>query len=139
MMQNARRILVDNGYTCVVMKDDFCFTSKQRGVKPLLELIDSSNDCEGAAAADKVVGKAAAFLYLLLGVKAVYADVISEYAVAVLQKRGVLVDYTTLVPMIKSRDGSGFCPMEQATLAVEDEKNALEVIRETLSRLTKNN
>ena len=139
MMQGARKILVDNGYTCVVTKDDFCFTSKQRGVKPLLELIDSSNDCKGAVAADKVVGKAAAFLYVLLGVKAVYADVISEHAFAVLQRNGILVDYTELVPMIKNRDGSGFCPMEQATLAVTDEKIALEVIRDTLSRLTKNN
>ncbi len=139
MMQKARQLLFDNGYTCVVIKDDFCFTSKQRGVKPLLELIDGSNDCSGAVAADKVVGKAAAFLYVLLGVKEIYADVISEHAITVLQEKGILVEYRTLVPMIKNRDGSGFCPMEQATLTVVNEKIALEVIKETFRNLSKSN
>ena len=135
MILRARQMLVDNGYTCVVIKDNFCFTSNQRGVKPLLELMESNADVSGGVAADKVVGKAAAFLYVLLGIKELYADVLSELALDVLQKNEISVTYGALVPMIKSRDGKGFCPMEQATLAVNDEKVALEVIKNTVKAL----
>lgn len=139
MISKAKEILVENGCTCVVIKGDFCYESKQRGVKPLLALIDGECDVRGGSAADKVIGKAAAFLYILLGVKEIYADVISEPAIETLRKGGISVEYREQVPMIRNRDGSGFCPMEQATLKVEDEKIALEVIRETLRDLTKNN
>ena len=135
MILRARQTLVDNGYTCVVIKDGFCFTSNQRGVKPLLELIESNADVSGGVAADKVVGKAAAFLYALLGVKELYADVISELALEVLQKNGISVTYGTLVSMIKSRDRKGFCPMEQATLTVDNKNVAFEVIKNTAKAL----
>ena len=139
MISKAKKILVENGCTCVVIKGEFCFESKQRGVKPLLALIDEERNVCGGVAADKVIGKAAAFLYILLGIKEIYADVISEPAIELLHKSGISVEYGERVPMIRNRDGSGFCPMEQATLMVEDEKIALEVIRETLRSLTKNN
>ena len=135
MISRAQQLLFDNGYTCVVIKDEFCFTSQQRGVKPLLELLDNKICVSGGIAADKVVGKAAAFLYALLGVKEIYASVLSELALDILQKNGISVEYGELVPMIKSRDGKGFCPMEQATLNVDDKYIALEVIKDTLNNL----
>lgn len=135
MIEEVREMLADNGYTCVVLKNGFCFTSEARGVKPLLELIDNGADVAGGVAADKVVGRAAAFLYVLLGVKAIYADVISESAYSVLNGKGIFVEYGLMVPAIRSRDGKGFCPMEQATLGVEDGESALQLIRDTLKRL----
>ena len=72
MINRAKEILVENDCTCVIIKGDFCFESKQRGVKPLLELIDAGYDVSCGVAADKVVGKAAAFLYILLGIKEIY-------------------------------------------------------------------
>lgn len=135
MIDKVKRRLLDDGYTCVVVKNDFCFTSRARGVKPLLELIDSKADVKDGVAADKVIGRAAAFLYVLLGVRAIYADVISEPAREVLLKAKICLEYQSLVPAIRSRDGKGFCPMEQATLGVENELLALEVIRDTVRKL----
>ena len=135
MISTSKQMLFDNGYTCVIIKDDFCFTSNQRGVNPLLELLDSKSCVSGGVAADKVVGKAAAFLYVLLCVKEIYAGVLSELALDILQKNGISVEYGELVPMIKSRDGKGFCPMEQATLEIEDACDALEVIKATKKAL----
>ena len=139
MIIKARQLLVDNGYTCVVFKGDFCFTSRQRGVKPLFELIDGEKCVLGGVAADKVVGKAAAFIYVIIGIKELYADVISQSALDTLQKNGIYVEYTELVPMIKSRDGKGFCPMEQATLLLDDKYMALDVIKNTLKALSQKN
>lgn len=55
-------------------------TSTERGVKPLLQWLDGENSVKGFSAVDKVVGRAAAFLYVLLEVKEVYAGVMSEGA-----------------------------------------------------------
>ena len=75
--------------TCVLCKEDIVCTSTERGVKPLLNWLDRGVDLHGFSAADKVVGKAAAFLYVLLGVKEVYAPVMSESAIYTLAGNGV--------------------------------------------------
>ena len=62
----AKKLLEKNGYTCVLIKDEKEIFSFERGVKPLLNFIDKGEDFYGFFVADKVVGKAAAFLYVLL-------------------------------------------------------------------------
>lgn len=132
----ARRILQSGGYTCVLCKGDAVFTDMRRGVRPLLERIDSPTGWQGYSAADKVVGKAAAFLYHLLGVESVYAQVISQPAAAVLVRFGIDVTYDTLVSAIANRDGTGYCPMETAVWDIDDPAQALDAVRLTLSKLS---
>lgn len=43
-------------------KGSTIYISTERGVKPLIDRIDDGTDLQGFSAADKVVGKAAAFL-----------------------------------------------------------------------------
>ncbi|MDE7213593.1 MAG: DUF1893 domain-containing protein, partial [Anaeroplasmataceae bacterium] len=71
------------GNTVCLVKADSSFISQKRGVTPLLEFIESKVDFKGYSAADKIVGKAAAFLYASLGVKEVYAEVLSKEAIPV--------------------------------------------------------
>ena len=86
-------------------------------------------------AADKVVGRAAAFLYVLLGVDEVYALVISESAEQVFQQFGIAYTYNEKVAAIRNRAGDGFCPMEQAVLHIEEPSKALSAIKRRLSEL----
>ena len=72
-LQQARTALAQDGYTCVLCHGSEILTDSRRGVKPLLELLESGSDYTGFSAADKVVGKAAAHLYCLLGISAIYA------------------------------------------------------------------
>lgn len=130
----ALQALTDGDFTCVMCKGETLIESKQRGVAPLLSLLTDKLE-EGFCAADKVVGKAAAFLYALLRVKEVYALVISEPAVQTLKRFGIAVEYEALVPAIRNRTNTGFCPMESAVLAIEDPQEALVAIRQTLERL----
>ena len=74
-LREARRILEEHRMSCVLYRDGTVFESNLRGVAPLMEFLDGSVDVQDFSAADKVVGKAAAFLYCLLDVKEVYADV----------------------------------------------------------------
>ena len=132
---NARALLVEGGYTVVLCRGDVTYTDTRRGVAPLLALLDSATDVAGFDAADKVVGKAAAFLYLRLGVASVYATVISTPAYDLLTANGVTVTYDTLVDAIRNRAGDGYCPMETVTLPLTDPVEAEIAIRKRLAEL----
>ena len=70
-LERAREIFDSGDYTCVLCKGEVTLTSTERGVKPLLNWLDGENVLKGFSAADKVVGRAAAFLYILMEVKEV--------------------------------------------------------------------
>lgn len=135
-LEFARTLLEKENYTCVICRDNDIIIDRRRGVKPLMELLESGKDLHGYSAADKVVGKAAAFLYCLLGVNALHAGVISQPALAVLESAGIQVEYGTLVPAIRNRAGDGFCPMETAVWDLTDPALAPDAIRETLKKLS---
>ena len=112
----VKKLLEENSYTCVLLKDNKEFFSQERGVKPLLNFIDSQEDFSGFFASDKVVGKAASMLYILLNIKELFAEVISEPALEILQTSGIKVFYNNLVKRIENRNKDGFCPMEEVVL-----------------------
>lgn len=133
--EKARSLLAAEGYTCVLCLGDRVLTSRKRGVAPLLELVESGEALNGFCAADKVVGKATALLYRLLGVKAVYADVISDSALQTLYDGGITVIYGEKAPYIINRTGDGRCPMETATADLDDPTLAPEAIKRKLQEL----
>ena len=128
---------LSKGYTCVAYNGETLYTSTQRGVAPLLNWLEEGLCLEDFRVADKVVGKGAAFLYLLLGAKQIYAAVISVPALNVLKSHGVAVTFTTLVPAIANRDHTGYCPIETAVLDCENPEEALVKIRNRLQELRK--
>lgn len=133
----AKDLLAENKRTCVICLKNEVFESSERGVKPLLNFLDSKIDLKGSCAADRVVGAGAAFLYVLLGVREVYAAVLSERAKEVLLKNDISVYFDQLVPKIQNRAKNGFCPIETAVINETDPAAALIKIRETLKELAK--
>ena len=132
-LTKARQLLSEGGYTCVLCKADNIYTSTHRGVKPLMDLLDT--DVTGCSAADKVVGKATALLYCLLGIKCLYAGVISEAAIRVLTDHSIPVQWEHRVAYIQNRAGTGRCPMEMATEHICDPAEAPAAIRNKLKEL----
>ena len=131
----AFNILNEGSYTCVLRRGDITLTDDRRGIRPLMELLESGQDFRHFCAADRVVGKAAAFLYCLLGVRSVYAKVISTPALEVLMRHGVDVYFDEQVSAIRNRTGDGFCPMETAVWNLNDPEKAPDAIREALKKL----
>lgn len=131
----ARALLGEGDYTVALCRGDVTYTDTRRGVAPLLALLDAGTDVAAFAAADKVVGKAAAFLYLRLGVGEVHAGVISTPAYDLLVSHGITTTYDTLVPAIRNRAGDGYCPMETVTLPLTDPIEAETAIRKRLAEL----
>ena len=130
-----RRILEKGGYTCVIANDGHFYTSLLRGVKPLVAFLHSRLNFSGAVAADRVVGRATAFLYVLLGVRAVYAHVISQEALEVLESHNVETAYKNLVPHIINRRKDGICPFEEAVLQISSPTEALVAIEQKMFAL----
>jgi hypothetical protein len=136
-MERAIELLHGGQYTCVLCRGDETYTSTESGIKPLLGWLDSGIDLQGFSAADKVAGRAAAFLYILLGVKKVYADVMSEGAAAVFAEYGIEAASGVCVPNIINRAGTGNCPMEETVKDVDEPGEAERVLREKLLSMRK--
>ena len=120
VLRKAKETLESGGYTCVLTDGTIVYTSKLRGVKPLVQFLESGTIPSGFSAADKVIGRATAYLYVLLGVREVYAQIISEPAAEVLRAKGIHVQYGTLVPNIINRKGDGICPFEAAVMEITE-------------------
>ncbi len=128
----ALELLREEGLTCAVCRGDAVYQSTARGVRPLLDWLDEGAPLNGASAADKVVGTGAAYLYALLGVAEVYAEVVSAAAEKVLKRYGISLHFGTIVPRIRNRTGDGYCPIESAVENATDPQEALTRIRERL-------
>lgn len=135
----AREILQTGDYTCVVCREDTVYTTTLRGVAPLLDWLDDGANLAGFSAADRVVGRGAAFLYCLLKVNAVYARVMSHPAAEVLRAYGIEAYADTFVEGIINRTGSGPCPFEAAVMDIHNAQEALTAIRNKRMQLQKGN
>ncbi len=130
---------LENGYSCAVFKENkLVFSSKESGIKPLLQIISTNTDVLGCKAFDKIVGRAAAMLYVYMGVAGVFANVMSEGAKEVLRANGVSVEYKTLAKKIINRKGDGICPMEAAVEGISTPEKALAAIEIKLTELKQN-
>ncbi len=134
-LEKAVQMLRSRGLTCAFVKGEKVYISKERGVRPLLECYHGNAMEQGFSAADKVVGKAAAFLYVLLGAKEICADVVSRPALDTLHKYDIYVNYGVLADAIRNRTDTGFCPMETAVRDISDPAEALGAIEKTLARM----
>ena len=138
-LNRARALMEGEGCTCAVCGPETELRLRERGVQPLLELLSSGRDLTDCYAADRVVGKAAAFLYVLLGVRAVYAGIVSVPAAEVLGRYCIPLSYGEKVPAIRNRTNTGFCPMETAVWEIEEPAEALAAIKKARQSLADSN
>lgn len=135
----AQDKMVRNGATCVLVFGDIVYQSKEHGLRPLLDWLYSGNKFAGYRMCDKVVGRAAAFLMILLGVREIYADVISEDAVKLLEENNITVNYGKTVPQILNDEKTGSHPLEDAVKGITDANDSIMAIELTIKRMERLN
>ncbi len=133
-MARARSLLTGD-VTCVLVHGERQWLSRQKGIAPMLGFLEAGEALAGAAAADRIVGKAAAMLFVKAGVTAVFAEVLSAAGLAFLQAHGVPVTWDTLTDHIENRAGTGICPMEETVAALDDPDCAYEALRRRAAEL----
>ena len=112
------------GHTLVLCRGEDTLISEQRGVAPMVDFWQEGRDLRGYSAADRIVGRAAAMLFIRAGIGALYAETLSEGGLALLQAYHIPVQYGTLTSAIRNRDNTGPCPMEQAVADLDDPDRA---------------
>jgi len=128
---------LQDGVSLELTKDGNTLTKSGPGVKPLLELIASGLDYSGASLKDRVTGRAAALLYLYLGIRLVETDLISSSALSLLKEKGIEVSYHQEIPAILNHARDDFCPLEKATQGITSPIEGLKIIRETLAKMAR--
>lgn len=137
-MKELINMLHAGGYSCVIANGDRIRTFTQRGVADLYDLLVQEPEfLHGASVADKVIGKAAASLMVLGGVREVYTHTISQPALQLLQEAGVMVTCDEIVDHIINRDRTGWCPLEQASRDLHSAKEIFPVIEKFIANLRK--
>ena len=81
---------------------------------------EDKNALSGAMVADKIIGKTAASLLAISGVKEIYAGKLSKLAIPVLEKYNVKYSYGEIIDYVINNDKTGMCPMENK---FKDEEN----------------
>lgn len=101
----------------------------RKGVVDLYSLLkEEPAFLTGAKLADRVIGRGAAFLLVKGGVSEVFAYVLSQPALEVLQDARIAVCYVTLQPNIINRDGTDICPVEKLTQGINSAEEAFNKI-----------
>lgn len=133
-INNLKQILSEEKHTIVIQSEKGeIFTSDERGIKPLIHILDENPSfLKNAMIADKVIGKAAAMLMVLGDIKEVFTFVISKPALHTLVKNNVIVSYETLTEGIINRRGDGLCPMESLCLDIDNPETAYMMLKEKI-------
>ena len=123
----ALDLLQKENYTCIMVKENSVYASKDNGIKPILQPLNQDENffAEGWVA-DRVIGKSAAMLLVKGQVKGIYGEIMSEHALKFLNQCKIEIAYETLVPYIENREKTGMCPMETLVLDTEDTTEAFE-------------
>jgi hypothetical protein len=108
----------------------------RRGVADLFDLLVNEPDAlRGASVVDKAVGKAAASLMVLGGVKDVSTPRISTPALKVLKAANIKVEYGEEVALILNRTMTDSCPLERRCTVSDKPEELLPVISDFIQEM----
>ncbi|MCL2839532.1 MAG: DUF1893 domain-containing protein [Defluviitaleaceae bacterium] len=136
-LEEAKAYIKSGEYTCVVMHNgEVTYKTSGIGIKPIMHLFENERETlKDAQVADKVIGKAAAMMLTLAGVKYVYGEIMSVSGRDFLSSRGIPTGYGQCVDAISNRKKDGICPLEQSVLAVDSPEEAYPILKATIAQL----
>ncbi len=135
-LEKAKNIL-SQGHSVVAISGENAYISDGKGISPLIQFIDNNTSLENFSVADKIVGKAAAMLFVKLKVNKLYAEVLSEAGEKILQKYKIQYSFNTKTDKIINRAGNDICPMEKCVSNIDDIEQAYQTLKNQLEKLKK--
>lgn len=121
--------------TCVLVKDNKIISAESpKGIYYVIDLYEKGL-LKDAYIADTIIGKAAAMIFSLGGLKGCYGRTISKSALKWLNENNINATYSELTPAIQNRKGDGICPMEETVKNIFDEEEALEALKNKVKEL----
>lgn len=137
-----KEVMYSENLTCVVAdEEDIIFKSAEKGIVPMLELLElyEKGAIRPVYQADKIIGKAAIIIAARIGIKDIYAGVLSQSAKEIADRKGVNVTCGQLVEMILNPAQTAEGPFEMALHMVDEDDfdRVLETVRKTLEKVRK--
>lgn len=127
-MRQLIEILRREKCSLVVKNHGIVTTYSKPGVRDLEYLLDHDPEMlHGATIADKVIGKAAAAMVVVGGVKELYAEVMSKKAIPFLEEAGIAYTCGTLVDTIKEEGDR--CQLEKITAPATTPEETVALLR----------
>lgn len=126
-----------DGHSICLCKNGEYFTDDGKGISPMMRFISEGKNLSGYSAADVIVGKAAAMLFVKSGIVSVYAKILSESGKAFLDSHNIPCAYETLTEKIINRSGTDICPMEKTVVEISDVDKAFTALKNKLAEIKK--
>jgi hypothetical protein len=112
------KLITENLSLVIVKNGKIIFETKKQGISGFLEAIEKlDKNLFASSAADKLVGLAAALLFVYAGVASVFALTISEGGIRVLEDNNIAYLFEKKVSYILNRSKNGVCPFEKLAMA----------------------
>ncbi len=131
-LEKAKEIFEKENCTLVLVKGESIIKSKEHGLSKLVELIDKDEDLTDYSVCDNVCGRAASFLYVLLGVKEVYANTMAKLSIQILDRAEIKYSANAFVETLLDSENKTD-KMELAVLRSGTPLKAFEDIKKELS------
>lgn len=128
----AAKLLYERQASFVLCKGKTTVIETEAGLGPLFSVLKKGENFSGFCAADKIVGKAAAFLYVRLGVREVYAPIMSDAGIYTLARHGIYPVCEKSVSSILNQDRTDICPIEKLVSNVNDTEQAVSILIDRL-------
>ena len=126
-----------DGHSICLCLDGEIITDDGRGISTMMKFIAEEKDLTGFSAADVIVGKAAAMLFVKAGIVCVHGKTMSESGKAYLDTHGIPCTYDILTEKIINRHGTDICPMEKTVIDIDDTEKGSEALRIRLETIAK--
>ena len=124
-----------DGHSICLCRGGEIITDDGRGISPMMRFLAERRDLTGYAAADVIVGKAAALLFVKAGIVCVHGKTMSVSARNLLEQHSIPCSYDTLTEKIINRQGTDICPMEKTVEAISDADEAYEALGRKLAEM----
>jgi hypothetical protein len=130
-LEHARLILKEKNISLVVVKNGkVIFEAESHSIKGFLEACELfGKELAGSSVADRIVGRAVAFLCAYFQVSAVFAVIMSTEAARVLTDNSIFHQSEKHVPNILNERRNDICPFEKLALTFSTPEEAYRKLR----------
>lgn len=125
----AEQMLMQENLTCVVLQDDkMVFRSNASGLEPLMEYRAMEPQGRNRILVDRVVGRAAAYLAVSMGIRHVVTTLVCVGALDIFDQHAVQCTYRYVIRHVTDRSGQHQCEFDQTLEGIRNPDQALKVI-----------
>jgi hypothetical protein len=127
----AKKRLIQKNLSLVIVKDGkVLFEIESHGIGDLLKAVNRlGNNMRATSVADRIVGRAAALLFVFSSVRAVFAVTASDGGIEVLESNNVFCEYENRVKNVLNLKKTDVCPFEKLVAKLSSPEKAYAVLK----------